>query len=92
MNYIFGNSTLYPRGSRGTASSGQGPAGPAGPKLKHWPKRGSSEDPPSRWQQFLAFFSRRNAFTDCITAGATQVTLLPAHTCRVIQVTLHSPA
>ncbi|XP_035276994.1 discs large homolog 1-like protein isoform X26 [Anguilla anguilla] len=73
MNYIFGNSTLYPR-SRGNAGSGQQGLTSAGPKLKHWPKRSSTEEPPSRWQQLLMFFTRRNAFTDCITAGAGQQT------------------
>ncbi|XP_018586639.1 disks large homolog 1 isoform X21 [Scleropages formosus] len=71
MNYIFGNNTLYPRGSRGASASGSG-SGSGGPKLKQWVKRSSSEELPSRWQQLLAFFSRRNAFTDCITAGAGQ--------------------
>ncbi|KAJ8418912.1 hypothetical protein AAFF_G00004110 [Aldrovandia affinis] len=66
MNYIFGNNTQYPRASRGHS---------AGPKQKQWAKRSSAEElpsPPSRWQQLLTFFTRRNAFTDCITAGASQ--------------------
>ncbi|XP_073726306.1 disks large homolog 1 isoform X19 [Misgurnus anguillicaudatus] len=72
MNYIFGNNTLYPRGGR--ANAGSGHAAP-GTKQRQWTKRSSSEELPSsssRWQQLLAFFSRRGAFSDCITAGATQ--------------------
>ncbi|XP_036410260.1 disks large homolog 1 isoform X16 [Megalops cyprinoides] len=76
MNYIFGNNTLYPRSNRGNAGSGQGSAS-AGPKLKHWAKRSSTEEAPSRWQQLLDFFTRRNAFTDCITAGASQTDAIP---------------
>lgn len=74
MNYIFGNNTFYPRGSRGGSAPGSG-----GPKQKPWTKSRSTEElpaPPSRWQQLLAFFTRQNAFTDCITAGAGQVTAL----------------
>uniref|UniRef100_A0A3Q2UX16 Discs large MAGUK scaffold protein 1 n=1 Tax=Haplochromis burtoni TaxID=8153 RepID=A0A3Q2UX16_HAPBU len=76
MNYIFGNNTLYPRSSRvGGASGGQG-AG-LGIKQKLGPKRGSSEElapphtssPSTSSPQLLMFFSRRNAFTDCITAS-----------------------
>ncbi|XP_072540293.1 disks large homolog 1 isoform X25 [Salminus brasiliensis] len=73
MNYIFGNSTLYPRGGRANTATGHGAPGP---KQRQWAKRSSSEDLPSsssRWQQLLTFFTRRNAFSDCITAGATQV-------------------
>ncbi|XP_072540284.1 disks large homolog 1 isoform X18 [Salminus brasiliensis] len=72
MNYIFGNSTLYPRGGRANTATGHGAPGP---KQRQWAKRSSSEDLPSsssRWQQLLTFFTRRNAFSDCITAGATQ--------------------
>ncbi|TRY89308.1 hypothetical protein DNTS_003475 [Danionella cerebrum] len=72
MNYIFGNNTLYPRGGRSnTASSHATP----GSKQRQWAKRSSSEELPSsssRWQQLLTFFTRRGAFSDCITAGATQ--------------------
>ncbi|KAJ3599980.1 hypothetical protein NHX12_033932, partial [Muraenolepis orangiensis] len=42
MNYIFGNNTLYPRSGRSGGCHGVGP----GVKLKHGPKRGSSEDLP----------------------------------------------
>ncbi|XP_037391027.1 disks large homolog 1 isoform X30 [Pygocentrus nattereri] len=73
MNYIFGNSTLYPRGGRANTATGHGAPGP---KQRQWAKRSSSEDLPSsssRWQQLLTFFTRRNAFSDCITAGAGQV-------------------
>ncbi|XP_067315818.1 disks large homolog 1 isoform X12 [Pseudorasbora parva] len=72
MNYIFGNNTLYPRGGRANTASGH--AAP-GSKQRQWAKRSSSEELPSsstRWQQLLAFFTRRGAFSDCITAGATQ--------------------
>uniref|UniRef100_A0A8C1E5G6 Discs large MAGUK scaffold protein 1a n=1 Tax=Cyprinus carpio carpio TaxID=630221 RepID=A0A8C1E5G6_CYPCA len=75
MNYIFGNNTLYPRGGRSNTASGH--AAP-GSKQRQWAKRSSSEELPSsssRWQQLLAFFTRRGAFSDCITAGASQVTL-----------------
>ncbi|XP_073726307.1 disks large homolog 1 isoform X20 [Misgurnus anguillicaudatus] len=77
MNYIFGNNTLYPRGGR--ANAGSGHAAP-GTKQRQWTKRSSSEELPSsssRWQQLLAFFSRRGAFSDCITAGATQASPAP---------------
>uniref|UniRef100_A0A3Q1GHX1 Discs large homolog 1-like protein n=1 Tax=Acanthochromis polyacanthus TaxID=80966 RepID=A0A3Q1GHX1_9TELE len=76
MNYIFGNNTLYPRSARvGGASGGQG-AG-LGVKQKLGPKRGSSEElapphtssPSTSSPQLLTFFSRRSAFTDCITAS-----------------------
>ncbi|GAA6102530.1 disks large homolog 1 isoform X22 [Tachysurus ichikawai] len=72
MNYIFGNSTLYPRGGR--ANTGTAHSAP-GSKQRQWAKRSSSEELPSsssRWQQLLTFFTRRNAFSDCITAGAGQ--------------------
>ncbi|XP_057194635.1 disks large homolog 1 isoform X20 [Triplophysa rosa] len=77
MNYIFGNNTLYPRGGR--ANPGSGHAAP-GSKQRQWTKRSSSEELPSsssRWQQLLAFFTRRGAFSDCITAGATQASPAP---------------
>uniref|UniRef100_A0A3Q4HQJ7 Discs large homolog 1-like protein-like n=1 Tax=Neolamprologus brichardi TaxID=32507 RepID=A0A3Q4HQJ7_NEOBR len=86
MNYIFGNNTLYPRSSRvGGASGGQG-AG-LGIKQKLGPKRGSSEElapphtssPSTSSPQLLMFFSKRNAFTDCITAS--QVTHTPQPVC-----------
>ncbi|XP_039547380.1 disks large homolog 1 isoform X16 [Pimephales promelas] len=73
MNYIFGNNTLYPRGGRANTASGH--AAP-GSKQRQWAKRSSSEELPSsssRWQQLLAFFTRRGAFSDCITAGASQL-------------------
>ncbi|XP_067315823.1 disks large homolog 1 isoform X16 [Pseudorasbora parva] len=77
MNYIFGNNTLYPRGGRANTASGH--AAP-GSKQRQWAKRSSSEELPSsstRWQQLLAFFTRRGAFSDCITAGATQASPAP---------------
>lgn len=84
MNYIFGNSTLYPRGGR--ANTGTSHSAP-GQKQRHWAKRSSSEELPSssssRWQQLLTFFTRRNAFSDCITAGAGQVnSSMPTTCCR----------
>lgn len=82
MNYIFGNSTLYPRGGR--ANTGTAHSAP-GSKQRQWAKRSSSEELPSssRWQQLLAFFTRRNAFSDCITAGAGQVnSTMPTTCCR----------
>ncbi|XP_022530869.1 disks large homolog 1 isoform X19 [Astyanax mexicanus] len=77
MNYIFGNSTLYPRGGRANTATGHGAPGS---KQRQWAKRSSSEDLPSsssRWQQLLTFFTRRNAFSDCITAGAGQADAVP---------------
>ncbi|XP_059427048.1 disks large homolog 1 isoform X17 [Carassius carassius] len=77
MNYIFGNNTLYPRGGRANTASGH--AAP-GSKQRQWAKRSSSEELPSsssRWQQLLAFFTRRGAFSDCITAGASQASPAP---------------
>ncbi|XP_022530874.1 disks large homolog 1 isoform X22 [Astyanax mexicanus] len=77
MNYIFGNSTLYPRGGRANTATGHGAPGS---KQRQWAKRSSSEDLPSsssRWQQLLTFFTRRNAFSDCITAGAGQASPAP---------------
>lgn len=81
MNYIFGNSTLYPRGGRANTGTAHGAPGA---KQRQWAKRSSSEELPSsssRWQQLLAFFSRRNAFSDCITAGAGQVNSTMPNTC-----------
>ncbi|XP_056315963.1 disks large homolog 1 isoform X15 [Danio aesculapii] len=77
MNYIFGNNTLYPRGGRANTASGHATPGS---KQRQWAKRSSSEELPSsssRWQQLLAFFTRRGAFSDCITAGATQASPAP---------------
>ncbi|KAI2533220.1 discs large MAGUK scaffold protein 1 [Homo sapiens] len=79
MNYIFGNNTLlYSRGSRGGNTSSS--HGSAGPKQKHWAKKGSSDElqaepEPSRWQQIVAFFTRRHSFIDCISVAtsSTQV-------------------
>ncbi|XP_048831795.1 disks large homolog 1-like isoform X18 [Brienomyrus brachyistius] len=73
MNYIFGNNTFYPRGSRGHSAHSHGAAGVPRPGPRQWTKRSSTEEPPSFWQQLLSFFSRRGAFADCITAGASQV-------------------
>ncbi|XP_017172356.1 disks large homolog 1 isoform X17 [Mus musculus] len=75
MNYIFGNNTLlYSRASRGgNASSSHGSVGP---KQKHWAKKGSSDElqaepEPSRWQQIVAFFTRRHSFIDCISVATS---------------------
>ncbi|XP_072555604.1 disks large homolog 1-like isoform X15 [Paramormyrops kingsleyae] len=73
MNYIFGNNTFYPRGSRGHSAHSHGAVGVPRPGPRQWAKRSSTEEPPSFWQQLLSFFSRRGAFADCITAGASQV-------------------
>ncbi|XP_055977157.1 disks large homolog 1 isoform X21 [Sorex fumeus] len=78
MNYIFGNNTLlYSRASRGGNTSSS--HGSVGPKQKHWAKKGSSDElqaepEPSRWQQIVAFFTRRHSFIDCISVatGSTQ--------------------
>ncbi|XP_042178463.1 disks large homolog 1-like isoform X20 [Oncorhynchus tshawytscha] len=86
MNFIFGNNTQFPRGGRSGGGGGQGHGGPQ--KQKQGPKRGASEElssghhtgspssssssSSSHWQQLITFFSKRNAFSDCITAGATQ--------------------
>ncbi|XP_055977156.1 disks large homolog 1 isoform X20 [Sorex fumeus] len=80
MNYIFGNNTLlYSRASRGGNTSSS--HGSVGPKQKHWAKKGSSDElqaepEPSRWQQIVAFFTRRHSFIDCISVatGSTQPT------------------
>ncbi|XP_006637478.1 disks large homolog 1 isoform X20 [Lepisosteus oculatus] len=78
MNYIFGNNTvLYPRGGRGSGASGHASAGH---KQKQWAKRGSAEElraQPSRWQQIVAFFTRRHGLMDCITAGAASAQANP---------------
>ncbi|XP_038605420.1 disks large homolog 1 isoform X12 [Tachyglossus aculeatus] len=81
MNYIFGNNTLlYPRGSRGgTASSSHSSVGP---KAKHWAKKGSADElraepEPSRWQQLVAFFTRRHSFIDCISVAASSAQANP---------------
>ncbi|XP_037693754.1 disks large homolog 1 isoform X18 [Choloepus didactylus] len=75
MNYIFGNNTLlYSRASRGGNTSSS--HGSVGPKQKHWAKKGSSDElqaepEPSRWQQIVAFFSRRHSFIDCISVATS---------------------
>uniref|UniRef100_A0A9L0RDG2 Discs large MAGUK scaffold protein 1 n=1 Tax=Equus caballus TaxID=9796 RepID=A0A9L0RDG2_HORSE len=75
MNYIFGNNTLlYSRASRGGNTSCS--HGSGGPKQKHWAKKGSSDElqaepEPSRWQQIVAFFTRRHSFIDCISVAAS---------------------
>ncbi|XP_036015662.1 disks large homolog 1 isoform X23 [Mus musculus] len=81
MNYIFGNNTLlYSRASRGgNASSSHGSVGP---KQKHWAKKGSSDElqaepEPSRWQQIVAFFTRRHSFIDCISVATSSTQANP---------------
>ncbi|XP_028749904.1 disks large homolog 1 isoform X19 [Peromyscus leucopus] len=75
MNYIFGNNTLlYSRASRGGNTSSS--HGSVGPKQKHWAKKGSSDElqaepEPSRWQQIVAFFTRRHSFIDCISVATS---------------------
>lgn len=74
MNYIFGGNTLYPRGNRGSSStSGHGPI----PKPRLSSVRSCSEEPPdphqSRWHRVQVLLSRLRMFTDCISAGAAQV-------------------
>ncbi|XP_021155791.1 disks large homolog 1 isoform X18 [Columba livia] len=72
MNYIFGNNTLlYSRANRGNTSSGHSSVGP---KQKQWAKKGSTDElrtEPSRWQQIVAFFTRRHGFIDCISVAAS---------------------
>uniref|UniRef100_A0A672V8L5 Discs large MAGUK scaffold protein 1 n=1 Tax=Strigops habroptila TaxID=2489341 RepID=A0A672V8L5_STRHB len=72
MNYIFGNNTLlYSRASRGNTSSSHSSVGP---KHKQWAKKGSTDElrnEPSRWQQIVAFFTRRHGFIDCISVAAS---------------------
>lgn len=76
MNYIFGNNTLlYSRTSRGNTGTSHSSVGP---KQKQWAKKGSTDElrtEPSRWQQIVAFFTRRHGFIDCISvaASSTQV-------------------
>uniref|UniRef100_A0A4X2MDN3 Discs large MAGUK scaffold protein 1 n=1 Tax=Vombatus ursinus TaxID=29139 RepID=A0A4X2MDN3_VOMUR len=75
MNYIFGNNTLlYSRASRGGNPSSSHSS--AGPKQKPWAQKGSSDElqaepTPSRWQQIVAFFTRRHSFIDCISVAAS---------------------
>uniref|UniRef100_A0A6I8QB50 Disks large homolog 1 n=1 Tax=Xenopus tropicalis TaxID=8364 RepID=A0A6I8QB50_XENTR len=75
MNYIFGNNTLlYSRSNRGGNTSSSHSS--VGPKQKLWAKKGSSEElraepEPSRWQQIVAFFTRRHSFIDCISVAAS---------------------
>uniref|UniRef100_A0A8D0G0T6 Discs large MAGUK scaffold protein 1 n=1 Tax=Strix occidentalis caurina TaxID=311401 RepID=A0A8D0G0T6_STROC len=72
MNYIFGNNTLlYSRANRGNTSSSHSSVGP---KHKQWAKKGSTDElrnEPSRWQQIVAFFTRRHGFIDCISVAAS---------------------
>uniref|UniRef100_A0A3B4UTF7 Discs large homolog 1-like protein n=1 Tax=Seriola dumerili TaxID=41447 RepID=A0A3B4UTF7_SERDU len=98
MNYIFGNNTLYPRSARvGGASGGQG-AG-LGVKQKLGPKRGSSEElapphtssPSTSSPQLLMFFSRRSAFTDCITASQVTHTSQALCVCLCVFVCANPP-
>ncbi|XP_044147485.1 disks large homolog 1 isoform X8 [Bufo gargarizans] len=75
MNYIFGNNTLlYSRANRGGNTSSSHSS--VGPKQKLWAKKGSTEElraepEPSRWQQIVAFFTRRHSFIDCISVAAS---------------------
>ncbi|XP_053315563.1 disks large homolog 1 isoform X23 [Spea bombifrons] len=75
MNYIFGNNTLlYSRANRGGNTSSSHSS--VGPKQKPWAKKGSAEElraepEPSRWQQIVAFFTRRHGFIDCISVSAS---------------------
>ncbi|XP_073482427.1 disks large homolog 1 isoform X2 [Aquarana catesbeiana] len=75
MNYIFGNNTLlYSRSNRGGNTSSSHSS--VGPKLKPWAKKGSTDElraepEPSRWQQIVAFFTRRHSFIDCISVAAS---------------------
>ncbi|XP_041419233.1 disks large homolog 1 isoform X38 [Xenopus laevis] len=75
MNYIFGNNTLlYSRSNRGGNTSSSHSS--VGPKQKLWAKKGSSDElraepEPSRWQQIVAFFTRRHSFIDCISVAAS---------------------
>nr|XP_047932695.1 disks large homolog 1-like isoform X10 [Anser cygnoides] len=72
MNYIFGNNTLlYSRANRGNTGSSHSSVGP---KHKQWAKKGSTDElrnEPSRWQQIVAFFTRRHGFIDCISVAAS---------------------
>ncbi|KAM8771211.1 disks large homolog 1 isoform 17-T17 [Rhynchonycteris naso] len=81
MNYIFGNNTLlYSRASRGGNPSSS--HGSVGPKQKHWAKKGSADElqaepEPSRWQQIVAFFTRRHSFIDCISVATSSTQANP---------------
>ncbi|XP_072266251.1 disks large homolog 1 [Pyxicephalus adspersus] len=81
MNYIFGNNTLlYSRSNRGGNTSSSHSS--VGPKLKPWAKKGSTEElkaepEPSRWQQIVAFFTRRHSFIDCISVAASSAQANP---------------
>uniref|UniRef100_A0A8C3RBY6 Discs large MAGUK scaffold protein 1 n=1 Tax=Cyanoderma ruficeps TaxID=181631 RepID=A0A8C3RBY6_9PASS len=78
MNYIFGNNTLlYSRASRGNTGSSHSSVGP---KQKQWAKKGSTDElraEPSRWQQIVAFFTRRHGFIDCISVAASSTQANP---------------
>ncbi|ELK38029.1 Disks large like protein 1 [Myotis davidii] len=57
----------------GNASSSHGSVGP---KQKHGAKKDSSDElqaepEPSRWQQIVAFFTRRHSFIDCISVATS---------------------
>ncbi|XP_068137244.1 disks large homolog 1 isoform X17 [Hyperolius riggenbachi] len=81
MNYIFGNNTLlYSRSNRGGNTSSSHSS--VGPKQKPWAKKGSTEElraepEPSRWQQIVAFFTRRHSFIDCISVAASSAQANP---------------
>ncbi|XP_041419231.1 disks large homolog 1 isoform X36 [Xenopus laevis] len=81
MNYIFGNNTLlYSRSNRGGNTSSSHSS--VGPKQKLWAKKGSSDElraepEPSRWQQIVAFFTRRHSFIDCISVAASSAQANP---------------
>ncbi|XP_040205423.1 disks large homolog 1 isoform X16 [Rana temporaria] len=81
MNYIFGNNTLlYSRSNRGGNTSSSHSS--VGPKLKPWAKKGSTDElraepEPSRWQQIVAFFTRRHSFIDCISVAASSAQANP---------------
>ncbi|XP_075717848.1 disks large homolog 1 isoform X22 [Rhinoderma darwinii] len=81
MNYIFGNNTLlYSRANRGGNTSSSHSS--VGPKQKPWAKKGSTEElkaepEPSRWQQIVAFFTRRHGFIDCISVAASSAQANP---------------
>uniref|UniRef100_A0A8B9TEA0 Discs large MAGUK scaffold protein 1 n=1 Tax=Anas platyrhynchos TaxID=8839 RepID=A0A8B9TEA0_ANAPL len=78
MNYIFGNNTLlYSRANRGNTGSSHSSVGP---KHKQWAKKGSTDElrtEPSRWQQIVAFFTRRHGFIDCISVAASSTQANP---------------
>ncbi|XP_075717850.1 disks large homolog 1 isoform X24 [Rhinoderma darwinii] len=85
MNYIFGNNTLlYSRANRGGNTSSSHSS--VGPKQKPWAKKGSTEElkaepEPSRWQQIVAFFTRRHGFIDCISVAASSAQSTDAAPC-----------